>query len=291
MFLLARNVKWERFVVFLCLHIFSLLLVCPAYAEPPVLWVEPVKNGYLTDGSAYCDFQIKSSDTDFSTREIKIEKTVCRHQLRNETLFQIIEPENQGNGAHLRVSTPVYSSATVFTFATYKGLQYLLHTQVRLLGKGRDAQGWLSAARKGIINSEQLPYLDLGRRGYLSKGIPIRFSYKNISGPSNGPIRVFTPDSQTNESVRPDSKSGFSYKVPASEPLRPSFPRQGSPRVFAVATEINQKETVLTSFVTFYDNRSLYRNLKHGVAVFLCGGICTAALFLYYLRRSSCHGS
>ena len=260
---------------------------CFAATVPfPVLWIEPVKTGYLTDGSAFCDLQIRSSEPDFSVSSLQIRNSFCQHLLQKNRILQTpLQRQEEGN-AIFRVITPLYSTVNIYVNATYQNTNYMLQTQVRLLGKGFNAKTWLDTYQKNPVTMPAA--LSFASRFYAIKGLPIRFQYQKTEKQAPKNIEIYSPADQKTESIALTSDQTFTYKVPAAQVMKADYAKF-EPRVFINTIEENNKYVTLTSYVRFYDNRYNFRNLKHGVSVFLAGCLLTAAAFLWYLRRSSYH--
>lgn len=279
-----------KFVLLLSLCLFF-LQTASVSASQELLWLEPVKYGYLADGSAYCDFAFKSTDPEFSLSDVNMKKSLCLHYVRKEKLAEAIGQENITAEGNVRITTPIYSSAFLYINANYKGTPYVLQSQARLLGKSRNFNQWTAQLRRNNSNGLEIPYLNSGKRAYLMKGQPLTFQYDNSEAVKSSSVRIYSPLNHTSESSSLNSARSFSYTVPAAKPLNASSIRLGDTRVFTVHFEDDGKDAVLSSFLQFYDNRYSFRNLQHGLFVFSAGVILTAAAFLYYLRRTSYHGS
>ncbi len=257
-----------------------------ATTSPTVLWIEPVKTGYLTDGSAFCDLQIRSSEPDFSVGSLRIRDSFCQHLLQKNRVLQTPLQRQEEDKPVFRVITPVYSTVTVFVNATYQNTDYMLQTQVRLLGKGYNAKTWLDAYQKYPVTTPAA--LSFTSRFYAIKGTPIRFQYQKTEKQISKNIGIYSPADKKTESVVLSPDQTFTYQLPAAQAMKADYAKY-DPRVFINTIEENNKYVTLTSYVRFYDNRYNFRNLKHGLSAFLAGCLLTAAAFLWYLRRSSYH--
>lgn len=257
-----------------------------AGTTPPVLWLEPVKTGYLTDGSAYCDLQIKSSDPDFSVTSLQTGEGFCLHTLQRNTTIQTPLQKQENEENLFRVVTPLYSSIYVFLNASYKDTDYLLQTPIRLLGKGYNAKAWLDVNRKNP--SATPPKLSLASRTYAMKGMPVRFQYQRAEKMETNTIQIYSPLEKKTESLFLPPNKAFTYNLPASKTMKVDYSQSVS-RVFINTVEEKGKPLTHTAYVRFFDNRYHYRNLKHGLLTFLAGSLLAAAAFLWYMRRSSYH--
>lgn len=257
-----------------------------AETTPPVLWLEPVKTGYLTDGSAYCDLQIKSSDPGFSVTSLQTGEGFCLHTLQRNTMIQTPLQKLENGENMFRVVTPLYSSIYVFLNATFKNTDYLLQTPIRLLGKGYNAKAWLDTNRKSPAATP--PKLSLASRTYAMKGMPVRFQYQRTEMKEAKTIQIYSPLEKKTESLFLPSNQTFTYNLPAAKTMKVDYSQSVS-RVFINTVEENGKTLTHTAYIRFFDNRYHYRNLKHGLFTFVAGFLLAAAVFLWYMRRSSYH--
>lgn len=279
----------KKFIFILLCAIGMLWHTTTAFAAtpPPVLWLEPVKTGFLTDGSAYCDLKINSSEPDFALSKVQITESFALLQQRRGKTWETGLLKQNGPDAPLRVISPMNSSAYAFVYATFQGTDYILQTQTRLFGRKSNV---VIQSEKAIREASHLnpPMLIPGNRPYAMKGVPVQFRYNNIEKQKNGSIRVVSPTDWKTDTAPLSAENTFVYKVPAAGPMKVDY-TQNTPKIIINTVENNGKTLTHVSYVQFFENRSIYRNLQHGLFALLAGGLLTAIIFLWYMRRSPYH--